>query len=474
MKRMAMKAILWLLLGGWAAAQATGGCHAVSLSGSGTRSGEDWNNSCAGFTGMCAPDALVRGDRYYVAAGADYPPVTFASAGSGALRIAILRATRGAHCTEVGWNDGFDGEVRWTPPVIFASSGWVFDGITGADAGRVAYGFRLVSNQSITPFLRVERQAPHPPREIAVRHVEVDGVDCCGIEDTAIGVAAFYYPGDCTQGLVTGGIELSHVYFHDLKRDPILVYGVEQLLIDHAYLARNRSTRQNHGQGIALTGAHGVTIRNSVFEDIAGTAEITFIGYCPSSDVQVYGNRFFYTETWPQAAGQKGVSYLFEAIGPRGSVSDLEFYQNTIHHFERPFALNAGFYPDAAGVRYRVFNNLWVDNTALLSAVEINGSVHDYNSILNTPLAFNWKRNVHEDVEGVPPGGARLFLDPQFHLARHTAPGIALPLPYSIDPEGQPRGFADGASTQPSLWDRGAFQLHPSGAADGTKETPLP
>lgn len=459
MNRRALLALVALLLAAGAAAHAQSGCHVVTREGSGTRSGADWNNACAGFSGACAPERMTRGDRYYVAAGEDYPPATFNTPEKGGARIAILRATHGEHCTAMGWRSGFDGEVRWTAPVNFATGYWIFDGITGEGPGTVPYGFRFVSDQARTPFLRVERQVPRQPREIAVRHVEVDGVHCCNLPSAAAGVAAFYYPGDCKAGIVSGGIALEYDYFHDTKRDAVLVYGVEGLLLDHVYLARNRSTAEYHGQGIALTGAHGVTIRNSVFEDMAGTAAITFIDFCPSSEVRVYGNRFFYSERWPQASGHRGVSYLFEAIGPSGSVKGLDFVQNTIVHFDRPHVLNAGFYPDAGGTDYHVFNNLWVDNTAWVSAVEMRGGAHDYNTLLRTPLAFNWKRNAHEDVAGREQhGGALLFADPQFHLLRHTAPGRVLAPLYASDPDGEERGVDKGKAAHPAAWDRGAFQ----------------
>ncbi|MDR3762501.1 MAG: right-handed parallel beta-helix repeat-containing protein [Acidobacteriota bacterium] len=468
MKQRISRALAFLLLLLFASAAARAGCHAVTLTGSGARSGRDWNNACAGFAGACAPQNMERGGRYYVAAGKDYPPVTFNTAERGTERITVLRATAQEHCADAGWRGAYDGEVRWTAPVTFATGYWTFDGITGEGAGTVAYGFRFVSDQARAPFLRVERQVARQPRAITVRHVEVDGVNCCGIADTAMGVAAFYYPGDCRAGIATGEIALEYDYFHDTKRDPVLVYGVAGLLLDHVYLARNRSTRENHGQGIALTGARDVTIRNSVFEDITGTAEITFIGYCTSEKIRVYGNRFFYSQRWPQAKGHTGVSYMFEAIGPGGSVTDLEFFQNTIAHFDRPHVLNAGFYPDVGAHGYKVFNNLWVENSALTSAVEINGSTHDYNSLLATPLAFNWKRAGHEEVRTNDHDGL-LFADPQFHLARHTAPGKTLTEPYGLDAEGWPRGFAGREKLRPANWDQGAFQFSPSTGTNGER-----
>jgi hypothetical protein len=442
-------------------------CHVVTLAGGGTKTGSDWANACAAFSGTCSPSKLLRGDTYYIAAGSGFPAVTLNTPPSGIEPITIKRATVSEHCTNTGWQNGDDGQVLWTAPVIFGSSYWVFEGVTGnASAGNVPtavpYGFLFSSDQDSVNFMQIDRSASPIPHDITVNHVEVNGVNCCDIPDTTGGMSALYFNGvngptgggaDCTS-LATSNISLSYVYFHDLKRDPITMFAVSGFLLDHGYLARNRSTAAMHAQGIQFTGSNNVTVRYSSFEDIAGTAEITFIGYCPSSNVSVYGNKFYYTGKWPQAPGSTGVSYMFEAIPPAGSVTNLAFYNNTIYNFTlgQGGSLNAGFYPDSGAQNYRVYDNLWFNNSAQASAVSLGGSTHDFNSIMNTPLAWNWTKSANENQTNN--GSVSPFVNAaggNFQLVVSTAPGTTLSSPYNFDPSGVARGATGN-------WDRGAYQ----------------
>lgn len=89
--------------------------HAITPSGSGTKSGADWNNACAGFTGSCATTGttgMVRGDVYYVAGG-QYSVVggsnqLFDVADSASLTIEIRGATTADHGPATGWMSSFD------------------------------------------------------------------------------------------------------------------------------------------------------------------------------------------------------------------------------------------------------------------------------------------------------------------------------------------------------------------------------
>jgi len=73
-------------------------CHTVTPSGSGSKTGADWNNAYAGI-----PSTLVRGDVYYLADGS-YPAYTFSTGGSGTTTIEIRKAQSYDNCTSTGWN----------------------------------------------------------------------------------------------------------------------------------------------------------------------------------------------------------------------------------------------------------------------------------------------------------------------------------------------------------------------------------
>jgi hypothetical protein len=104
--------------------------HAITPSGSGTKSGADWNNACAGFTGNCATTGttgMVRGDIYYVAGG-QYSVVggsnqIFDVADSASLTIEIRGATAADHGPATGWVAGFD--VNTAPARIVPSLTYV-------------------------------------------------------------------------------------------------------------------------------------------------------------------------------------------------------------------------------------------------------------------------------------------------------------------------------------------------------------
>src|SRR5215467_1600273 len=90
---------------------AAAACHVVSPSGSGTRSGADWNNAYAGL-----PASLVRGDTYYLGDGT-YPAYSFTT--SGTALITIKKAIASDHCTDTGWSAGTMGSSQ----AVFSSTG---------------------------------------------------------------------------------------------------------------------------------------------------------------------------------------------------------------------------------------------------------------------------------------------------------------------------------------------------------------
>jgi hypothetical protein len=61
-------------------------CHAITPSGSGSKTGADWNNAYAGI-----PATLTRGVIYYLADGS-YPAYTFSTADSGSTTIEIRKS----------------------------------------------------------------------------------------------------------------------------------------------------------------------------------------------------------------------------------------------------------------------------------------------------------------------------------------------------------------------------------------------
>lgn len=130
------------------ALSAFGACHVITPAGAGSKSGADWNNACAGFSGSCAAGSLTRGDSYYLAggSGSSYNTssgVTFNTPSSGTAIITIKGATAADNCTATGWTSGLD--VSTTQATFRSAS--TFSG--GNFGGNALWGFT-------TPYWTVE------------------------------------------------------------------------------------------------------------------------------------------------------------------------------------------------------------------------------------------------------------------------------------------------------------------------------
>ena len=81
-------------------------CHVVTSSGSGSKTGTDWNNSYAKL-----PATLVRGDIYYLSDGT-YGSYTFNTTLSGTTQVEIRKAQAADHCSDSGWNASTMGNAQ--------------------------------------------------------------------------------------------------------------------------------------------------------------------------------------------------------------------------------------------------------------------------------------------------------------------------------------------------------------------------
>jgi hypothetical protein len=95
--------------------------HYITPAGAGTKSGADWNNACAGFTGSCLGSSMIRGDTYVVAGGSGGSYTTtatnvFSAPDSGATLITVRGARASQDSGVAGWSSTFDVA---TNPAIF-------------------------------------------------------------------------------------------------------------------------------------------------------------------------------------------------------------------------------------------------------------------------------------------------------------------------------------------------------------------
>lgn len=422
-----------------------GPAYYVRPGASGAKNGANWNDA---FPDL--PTSLQRNALYYLAEGS-YAGHTFQDPPDAAnSTITVRKATQADHGTSVGWSAAFgDGQAivsnaQW----VFSESRYFVDGATGS--GTSGHGLRFEidppSTANVFGFGLLQLLSYSKPiTDITIRRVEVDGGDSHppGFPDSQPGSAAFYAGSNFASGT---NITLSEVYFHDLTASPILIQNLASWTLERSVLARNRSTPQMHASGVCVYNATSAIFRYNRFEDIEGTGIITV--YSPSGGVEVYGNLFL---------GTANPNYVATGIS-HGTVSDnfseiqgLLFYNNTIVGLQ---GLNSGVSLfSATSTGGLAYDNLFYNNAVWARLPEGSQGFHDYNSLLNTQYAYGTNPSPNEVQTNS--GSPDPFVDSSamdFHLNGPTAPGLPLPLPYRIDPDGILRG-ADG------LWDHGAYEF---------------
>jgi hypothetical protein len=424
------------------AAPAIGANHYIRAGATGSQTGGDWANACSGFTGSCAVSSLVRGDTYYVADGS-YGSYSFNKAVNGTLVITIKKATANDHGTDVGWNSSYgDGVANFSGQINFATSYWVFDGITGGgpDNWTTGFGFKVTQSDA-RPALRTDKVS-----NITIRHIDVQGNrNTSGGGGTAQDGFAVY-----------GGtnINISHYYIHDVGRC-IFFLSTQDFIAEHGYTGTYTYTDAAHAELASVWGfaipSNRVTFRNNMFTYIEGVGGLMFDNQeNPSGGgMKVYGNIFYRPPgvTWKGA----GNGLIGGWTGNGGEeFHDVVVYNNTfVNTNVPPFGTLPRIYSGATA-----YNNIFYNSTAPSFSVF---KTHDYNWFYNSGSTAG---EAHAQT-----GTAGVFTDlanANFHLSAATNTGLVLPAPFDKDPDGVTRGAS-------GVWNRGAYQ---SGAVSGRPNAP--
>lgn len=393
--------------------------HYVRAGAGGEASGADWANAWPKL-----PDSLVRGDTYYVGAGA-YPAYHFNEPENGTGYVTVRKATAAAHGTETGWQAAYgEGAASWGP-ISISRSYFIFDGATGS--GTSGYGFKVSSPVGGDSLIEMT----DAPSYIKILHVDV-GYPSRDLEPSADGIYG---------NTPVSHIVIAHCYIHDTPRCPLLMRYWRDLLFEYNWVARNKCTPEIHSEGVSTHGGGDFIFRYNTWEDIEGTAVIVNLD-APTRNWEIYGNVFFYTGKAAEGLGHGIVSDNFGNSGIKG----LKYYNNTAYNLTGGGA-GLQFWSDGS-VGIEAFDNLWYkcDN------VSFNQIRHDYNYYSDTTFAFTYRNNPgrHDIVTSGDPFVDAAKLD--FRLKAHTDPGTPLPALYGKDMEGVKRG-ADGS------WDRGAYEF---------------
>ncbi|HTT22809.1 MAG TPA: hypothetical protein VMG82_28020 [Candidatus Sulfotelmatobacter sp.] len=373
-------------------------CHAVTPSGSGSKSGADWNNAYAGI-----PGTLTRGDTYYFADGS-YGSYTFSQAASGTSVIHFKKAQSydfgrsSDGCSNdisTGWNTSTmgSGQAKFSGNgTIFLVNATFFDmNGNGTSTGPGCGGGGSSGNVSALP--------PTP-------------TDCGFIldntGDTATTALAFVPdPANSTFEYVEvreagdnandqfdikgygSNTTYTHLYMHNSGCVFMQSLG-SNTTVNLSYFwgtETNGSNGSCHGQAEFAEGGQNNNVRsNNVYRDVIGTAIWTVAGpgSGTASNWVFYNNVIWYSSplaSWVSGAGSAAPSDgIVACINSGVSCSGFQLYQNSIVNV--PSFGVPGINSENAGT-YTVENNLWYQDSFGIN-LPSSGMTQDHNSFLNS------------------------------------------------------------------------------------------
>jgi hypothetical protein len=369
-------------------------CHVVTPSGSGSKTGADWNNAYAGL-----PSTLTRGDVYYLADGT-YGSYTFSTPDSGTTVVEIRKAQTYDNCTSTGWNAATMGSSQasftGSPALSLNSDYFILNGngtYTGAGCGN-APGSTVTSE-------------PPTPSDCGIRLAgsgnttsgALNVVACCGLHNTLeyvelVSSGTNNISGNGSLAIFAGISDQSSTFFtirHMYARNEGCVYIQDigsDTVVDHSYFWGTEvygapGGSACHGQSeYSVNSSRGIRSYN-VQRDITGTAVWTFGTGGTFSNWQIYGNIIFMsspTASWAPFLAN-GVIACINAIAGPSLCQNLGFYDNTVI---APGNTQNGILSENSPSSYVVRNNLWYNSpvsTQLFYGAGFSGT-QDHNSYL--------------------------------------------------------------------------------------------
>ncbi|HEX6766568.1 MAG TPA: right-handed parallel beta-helix repeat-containing protein [Polyangiaceae bacterium] len=334
--------------GGGAAGTGTGGsagaptacdgdCHYVRADASGANDGSSWNDA---YTEL--PDALVRGQTYFVAAG-DYPDYDFDDAEAGSARIRVLRATTSDHGDGAGWQDAYASGEAVFGELVFETGNYDFE---GRSALRAVGGF-----------------------EGTVVSIEGDGVVFRGVDvDGAFATASNRHSaGACTGMNVSGnGVTVAESHVHDIADDGVVVGGntgfvFEGNEIDSLFGCGTDSDcglcDNGHSDGLEIYAVHDSRFARNYAHDIASTSTFFF------------GN-------WADELGD----------GPADYCENIRLENNVLYNPDTGFVI---YLEDVRGVTL-VHNTIWGKHDGAYGGLAVGVNVSGLTLVNNVILSVNY------------------------------------------------------------------------------------
>jgi hypothetical protein len=369
-------------------------CHVVTPSGSGSKTGADWNNAYAGL-----PSTLTRGDIYYLADGS-YGGYSFSTPDSGTTIVEIRKAQTPDHCTDTGWNAATMGSSQALIPGITVVTDYVkFNG----NGTSTAAGCGGAPGATVT-------SAPPTPSDCGIKtnggylgnlntglggtHAEFDYIE---EEGTGINVSdTIEFEGSFNPG-AGAYATFTHSYLHNAGC-VYMEYGGDHRIEHDNYFWGTEidgapSSSPCHGQAefYGMNDSNGQIYRN-VYRDIRGTAVFTFATPAGTHTGWAFWDNVFFNSN-PTASWTPAVTNAIIACINDGIVCDnFLFYGNTINHLGYSSgSLGAGqvgldLSSGASGSGWIAENNLFYDNPVGVNWLVDQGAAItvSHNSCLNS------------------------------------------------------------------------------------------
>jgi len=437
------KAIL-ILLSCFSIPSAFGACHVVTPTGSGSRSGADWNNAYAGV-----PATLTRGDLYYLADGS-YSSYTFNTAASGATVTEIRKAQSSDHCTDTGWNTSTMGNAQAIFPAFTINASYF---ILNGNGSQTAPGCGSAPGSTVTA-------SPSNPKDCGIKIAATGNVGL-GISGNA-GQYTVRYLEEVGTGVNNGALAefyggsggsvstFSHIYAHNAGC-VFFQYGGDQRQVSFSYFWGTETdgapTGSCHGQYSFYAGNDSNSSEHdNVYRDITGTAVWTF-AWSPGTHTNwtYYNNVIF--QSSPAVAWKPYLSDgILACINSGVNCNNFGLYQNTVVNISG----NSGINNENTGT-YIVQNNLWYGGPGGTPGFNKgNGGTYtqDHNSFLQEGSSCpSGTANVCSGSSSNPFVG---WPGIDFNITSENANWtnrLSLASPYTTDPSGVTR-----------ITDRGAYQ----------------
>lgn len=467
-RRLNATLVLFFVLFCLGSSSAFAACHAVTPSGSGSRTGADWSDSFAGI-----PSTLTRGDIYYFADG-NYGTYTFSQADSGTTTIEFRKAQSyddGSSCSPsiaAGWNTSTMGSSQ----AVFAGTGSALT-ISADYFTMNGNGTSTASGCGGAPGSTVAAEPP-TPSDCGFRLQGTGGTSSGSTNVVWMGfnsshqtfeyielLASGTNPSDLEMFASNGNFTLTHSYEHNSGCVYLQDLG-SNTLVDHSYFWGTEVYGSPggvcHGQAEYETGGNNNGVRsNNVYRDITGTAVWTFGQGGQNDNWKFYNNVIFFSSPQLSFGGLSDATW--DCIN--GNLcTNFTIVQNTIVNCLANGVFGSscgiGWGDSSSGGSFVAENNLWYSNPGAVG-ITTNGTTvtEDYNSFLNSPTPGTGAHDVK-----VASGAPNPFADWQnsnFNLTSENADWnnrLALSSTYNTDAAGTT--FAT---------DRGAYQSTVAGSA---------